>query len=100
MVFFAKNSQHKYGSRFNTGFGGSGSIAQAWTDQVGGTTWAYAGKTTNQYMMYSNFLSKVNRYFGGDYASYAEFVEYAKVHMDFPEMGLLDILKLQTERDC
>lgn len=75
----------------NTGTGGSQSFAQAWVNQVGGTTWAYKGKTTYQYMMYPreyfSWKAKVNRALGGKWAAYAEFVELARMSYGFSSTG-------------
>ncbi|MBD3920026.1 RHS repeat protein [Paenibacillus sp. PR3] len=75
----------------NTGTGGSQSFAQAWVNQVGGTTWAYEGKTTYQYMMYPreyfSWKAKVNRALGGKWSTYAEFVDLARMSYGFSSTG-------------
>lgn len=42
----------------NLGTGGADSFGQAWVNQVGGTTWAFEGKTTYEYIMYPQGYSK------------------------------------------
>ncbi|NOJ74148.1 hypothetical protein [Paenibacillus alvei] len=75
----------------NTGTGGSKSFAKAWANLVGGTTWAYEGKTTYQYMMYPReyftWNAKINRLFAGKWADYAEFVELARESYKFSRTG-------------
>lgn len=74
-----------------TGTGGNNSFAQAWANQVGGTTWAYKGKTTYQYIMYPReyftFGAKVNRALGGKWADYADAVELLRMRFGFSFAG-------------
>ncbi len=59
-----KSSFENTNSRFescNTGTGGSSSFAAVWKSQIGGTVWAYEGKSSYENIMfsedYSNFAA-------------------------------------------
>lgn len=75
----------------NTGTKGSKSFAQAWVSKVGGTAWAFQGKTTYQYLMYPreyfSFRAKVNRALGGKWADYSDAIEMLRMKYGFAFTG-------------
>ncbi|MNN58218.1 hypothetical protein D3C81_1732550 [compost metagenome] len=75
----------------NTGTGGDKSFAQAWVKQVGGTTWAFKGKTTYRYMVYPReyftYKAKITRKLGGKWAEYEEGVELLRMRYGFSFAG-------------
>ena len=74
----------------NTGTGDS-SFAKAWVNRVGGTTWAYSGKSEYTYMMYPReyftFGAKVNRALGGKWADYQKGVAILRKSFGFSFAG-------------